>query len=1493
MNNNGAARAMVQRGQIKRTARRSAGAALLAFAMWLGFAPAMAAPPVRAPDTTITSAPVSPTNATTASFVFTSTVSGSTFQCQLDSAALTTCTSPASYSGLAAGNHSFNVRATANGLTDSSPDTASWTVDLAAPSVPANLRATAGAGSVALAWNASTDNVAVAGYVVYRNGTRVGTGTTTTSTSYTDASLASGTYSYTVAAVDTAGNASAQSTAASATIAGAPDTTITSSPTSPTNATTASLAFTSTAGGSTFQCQLDGGQLKACTSPTSYTGLAAGSHAFNVRATANGQTDPSPATASWTVDLTAPSVPTNLTATASTSSVALTWNASTDNTAVAGYVVYRNGTRIGTGTTTTSTSYTDASLATGNYSYTVAALDGVGNLSGQSTAATATIGVAPDTTITATIPAVTNQTTASFTFTATVSGSTFECQLDATAYAACTSPRSYTGLAAGSHTFRVRATASGITDSTPAQLTWTVDTTLPSTPTGLTVTVASTTSLSVRWNASTDTSGIASYTLTRNGTAIPNLTTTTYTDSGLTTGTAYSYTVTAVDNAGNSSTASAPVTGTPATLDTVIDTGPAPYATSPNASLTFHATMAPATFTCKLDAGAATACLSPIKYTKLATGSHTVTVTATSNGVTDPTPATWTWIVDTTPPTTPTGLAADASVFSAVHLTWTASTDTTSGIAGYNVYRDTLLLASTTGPDPTFTDASGTLGTSYSYTVRARDGAGNLSALSAAVSAAPAAATWAPQLTRYPYLTDLVGKSVLVNFATDRSASTASVKVGTTTSSVCSLDSGQTPIQTVTATRITITVNAVVEYQWKAKVTFPAVGTYCYRPFLSTTDLLSTAKAPTVRTQVATGDSGPWSFAVFGDFGEVDGNGDNANAAKLMNQVASSGARFAVTVGDNAYPAGSQGNYGDLQQKGAATSAVFGPDFWTRVGASMPMFATTGNHGFARSDAVHPQFGNWPQDSAVATSGGSQTMTSYPSIDGSNVASYPDLWYAFDAGNVRFYVLTAAWADLNGGTNNDPYAVEAKAHWSTSSPEYQWLAADLAAHKSNVKLGFFHYPLYSDQPSESSDDALRGTLGTLLASNGVSLAFNGHAHIYQRNTPAANLPNLTTYVTGGGGGAAQSTGACAANDAYAIGWSSTNSAGTACGAASPPAAEANVYHFLKVTVEGSKITVTPTDSTGRTFDQQVYSLSSLPETYLDTTPPAGTTSTSATFTYHASSASATYACTLDAGTATSCPGTGATYTGLSQGTHTFTVVASVGGVSDPQPASYTWVVDTTAPSVPGSFAVTSPTAFSAALTWSASTDNTGVTGYDVLRNGAVIASLGAVTRYTDTTVVAGTTYQYAVRVKDIAGNTATTATVSVTTGTAATPVFADGFESGDLASWGTRNGISVVTSPVAHGTYAARGTPTGSDPATGTAGTSAYVKKTLATTYPDAWTTLSFNVLSGPDQANLLRLRDAAGGSLGYVFVSATGQLGLRNDNLGQSLTSATSVTSG
>jgi chitodextrinase len=124
----------------------------------------------------------------------------------------------------------------------------------------------------------------------------------------------------------------------------------------------------------------------------SLTGLTAGSYTYYVRCQdtpLNANTTDYAISFTIPSDGTAPSIPTNLTATATTTSqIGLSWTASTDDVAVTGYSIYRGGLPLAstTGTTYYSTGLTPSTL----YSYTVSAYDAAGNDSGVTGAATAT-----------------------------------------------------------------------------------------------------------------------------------------------------------------------------------------------------------------------------------------------------------------------------------------------------------------------------------------------------------------------------------------------------------------------------------------------------------------------------------------------------------------------------------------------------------------------------------------------------------------------------------------------------------------------------------------------------------------------------------------------------------------------------------------------------------------------------------------------------------------------------------------------------------------------------------------------------------------------------------------------------------------------------------------------------------------------------------------------------------------------------------------------
>src|SRR3954452_3358819 len=141
----------------------------------------------------------------------------------------------------------------------------------------------------------------------------------------------------------------------------------------------------------------------------------------------------------------------------------------------------------------------------------------------------------------------------------------------------------------------------------------------------------------------------------------------------------------------------------------------------------------------------------------------------------------------------------------------------------------------------------------------ARSGAGRRIAAVLAVAlgvlgiAAPGASAFTTQLRRYPYLTDASAGGMTVNWATDRTLTSGSVKWG---------GPGETcTAHSAIATRSSITVNGVAEYQWKARMTGLAPDTrYCYRVFGGTVDLLGADPSPAFSSPIAAGATTPFSF---------------------------------------------------------------------------------------------------------------------------------------------------------------------------------------------------------------------------------------------------------------------------------------------------------------------------------------------------------------------------------------------------------------------------------------------------------------------------------------------------------------------------------------------------------------------------------------------------------------------------------------------------------
>src|SRR5258706_11898165 len=147
-------------------------------------------------------------------------------------------------------------------------------------------------------------------------------------------------------------------------------------------------------------------------------------------------------------------------------------------------------------------------------------------------------------------------------------------------------------------------------------------------------------------------------------------------------------------------------------------------------------------------------------------------------------------------------------------------------------------------------------------------------------SVSVASSGYSSSLRRYPYLTDTVISYATINWATDRSGSNGLVSWGKAGSESCSA-------HYITASKNSININGVAEYQWKAMLNLVPGTQNCYRVFLQNgianeIDLLEPDPTPTFCTHVPAGLNQPYSFAVFVDLGYVDEAGDYAFHSKVF-----------------------------------------------------------------------------------------------------------------------------------------------------------------------------------------------------------------------------------------------------------------------------------------------------------------------------------------------------------------------------------------------------------------------------------------------------------------------------------------------------------------------------------------------------------------------------------------------------------------------------------
>jgi uncharacterized protein (TIGR03790 family) len=504
--------------------------------------------------------------------------------------------------------------------------TSAGSSDTTPPTTPGNVSATPISSSqINVSWSASTDNVGVAGYKVFRNGNLAGS--TTTALTYPDTGLAASTaYSYTVEAFDAAGNVSTPSIAVNATTL-IPDTTppsvsITAPAANATVSGTISVSANATdnVAVASVQFQLDGVNLGALLTSAPYT------ISWNTAtATNTGHT------------LTAIAIDTSGNS-ATSAPVAVTVSNTSTGPPTAGLIGYWNFDE-GSGTVAHDTSGSGYNGTVNGTVWTTGEINGALAFNG-GTAYVVTPNIALGSTFSVSAwvnPAVTKQlaygriletqyngglylgvssagtkykfivntgigstggcgivygcaeggTVASgwHLVTATYNGSTATLYVDGAVVASdtFTAPSAtnfplYIGRYYGGGTgwngsvddvrLYNRALAAAEV-SAIFSFAGSSDTTPPTTPGNVSATPISSSQINVSWSASTDNVGVAGYKVFRNGNLAGSTTTAlTYPDTGLAASTAYSYTVEAFDAAGNVSTPSTAVNATTLTPDT-------------------------------------------------------------------------------------------------------------------------------------------------------------------------------------------------------------------------------------------------------------------------------------------------------------------------------------------------------------------------------------------------------------------------------------------------------------------------------------------------------------------------------------------------------------------------------------------------------------------------------------------------------------------------------------------------------------------------------------------------------------------------------------------------------------------------------------------------------------------------------------------------------------------------------------------------------------
>ena len=434
---------------------------------------------------------------------------------------------------------------------------------------------------------------------------------------------------------------------------------------------------------------------------------------------------------------------------------------------------------------------------------------------------------------------------------------------------------------------------------------------------------------------------------------------------------------------------------------------------------------------------------------------------------------------------------------------------------------------------------------------------------------------------------------------------------------------------------------------------------------------------------------------------------------------------------------------------------------------------------------THPSVGNHEYLTSGGTdcNAGNAGANGYFTYFGASAGQPGQGYYSYDVGTWHVIALNSNCGDAGG--------------CSATSPQGRWLAADLSAHRTACTLAYWHIPLFSSGGRASSNSR---PLWQTLYDNDADLILSAHDHIYERFAPqtptgaADAVRGIREFIVGTGG---------------------ANHTSLASTAANSQVRNSSTYGILKLTLHPTSYDWQFVPEAGQTFTDIGTTACHGPNS--DTVPPTAPSGLAATavnggrvdLSWTASTDNVAVAgyriyrdgVQIGATTATTYSDT----TAVPSSSYTYYAVAydTSGNVSPPSnTVTVQTPADTVPPTTPAGLAATAAGPAEVDLTWSPSTDDVGVAGYEIFRDGAQIGTSSNAS-YADLTTHSSTTYSYTVRAYDLTGNHSGQSTPATVTTPAPPTVLtftptADTFVEADTAStnYGAATAIGTDNSPI-------------------------------------------------------------------------------------------------